>query len=372
MTRRSIRRARSGGVCALLLAVGVSGFSSDVIASTGDEESPTTENSSSVPGAPTDTQIETLPVYTDLAADGANASPPADSVSIAFVSGGIQDPFFSAMECGARQAADDYNVDLLWQGTQDTSTPAVLQVLDAVMVNEPDGLMFEPFDSQGLVAPTQEIIDGGTPVIIVDGSLAEPIGIQNPHTDSLAAGREAGEALGRAISPGGMIGVLSDSPDNAVQAARAQGFVDGLAATNPTAEILPIAYVAQDTAQAAQTVTSWMTANPDLKGIWATNGPLGAGAASAVKAAQNADILVYSYDTEPNQISALRAGDMDALIGQSPATDGYYSVKLLAQVLRGEVDPATLPYEVYAPFKLITSDNVDDPSSVPYIYGDSC
>lgn len=356
------------GLSAVLVALAMAGCSY------GSPNAVKSNSSSGAASTGSNSPVKTLPVYTQLEKGAAKTKPSSGkSLTIAFVSGGIGDPFYSAMRCGAAKAAHDYNIQLVWQGTQDTATAAVLQVLNGVMVRNPNGLMFEPFDTKGEVGPIRTIVQNGTPTVIVDGSLAQNIGLQNPHTNSLAAGRAAGEAMGKAIGKGGTVGIVSDTPSNNVQVQRYQGFEAGLKDANPTAKVLPIAYDQQDTTKAASTVSAWITAHPDLKGVYATNGPMGTGAASAVKGAnKKSQILVYSYDTEPNQVSALRRGDEDALVGQSPATDGYHSVALLAQVLRHQIRPSAIQYEVYAPFKIITRQNVNSAAAKPFLYGSSC
>ena len=291
------------------------------------------------------------------------------AVTVAFVTGEDADPFFTAMHCGMSAAAKADKVHLIWQGTSQADDASVLQVLDAVMTEKPDGLMFEPFDSTGEVAPLQKIAETGLPVVIVDGSLAKNVGIQNPHTNSFAAGRAAGALMAKKIGKGGTVGIVSDIPTNTVQDLRYRGFEAGLKAGDPAVKILPIQYAGTSTSQAATDVAAWITANPDLKGVFASAGPLGSGAAEAVDSAgMKGKILVYSYDTEPYQITALKRGEEQALVGQSPYTEGYHSVNLLVKVLRHQVNPKTVPYEYYTPFKVITPQNLNTAASKPFIY----
>lgn len=290
-------------------------------------------------------------------------------LTVAFVTGEDTDPFFTAMHCGMIAAAKKAKVHLIWQGTSQADDASVLQVLDAVMAEKPNGLMFEPFDSTGEVAPMQKVAKTGIPVVIVDGSLAKHVGIQNPHTDGFAAGRAAGELMGKKIGKGGTVGVISDIPSNTVQDARYKGFIAGLKKSDRTVKLLPVQYDGTSSSQAASAVAAWITANPDLKGVFASAGPLGTGVASAVDAAgMKGKILVYSYDTEPYQVSSLRKNEEQVLIGQSPYTEGYHSVSLLAGVLRHKINRKKIRYEYFTPFKLITRQNVNTKAAKPFLY----
>jgi ribose transport system substrate-binding protein len=303
-----------------------------------------------------------------IPASGSSSAATTKPITVAFVTGEFTDPFFTAMHCGMIAGAKAAKVHLIWEGSPLADDTSVLQVLDAVMTEKPAGLMFEPFDSTGEVAPLQAVVKTGIPVVIVDGSLAKKVGIQNPHTDSFAAGKAAGALMASKITAGGVVGVVSDRPSNSVQDLRYRGFEAGLKAADPTVKFLPIQYAGTSTSDAATDVGAWIVANTDLRGVFASAGPLGSGAASAVDAAgMKGKILVYSYDTEPYEVSSLKQGEQQVLIGQSPYTEGYHSVVILSQVLRHQVN-LKVPYEYYTPFKLITLHNVNTAAAKPFIY----
>jgi len=47
---------------------------------------------------------------------------------------------------------------------------------------------------------------------------------------------------------------------------------------------------------------------------------------------------------------------------------GYESVKLLSQVLRGEVDKASVKHDNPTDFAILTRDNVDKPENAKFLY----
>ena len=125
---------------------------------------------------------------------------------------------------------------------------------------------------------------------------------------------------------------------------RADGFRDAM--TQAGAKVLDYVYPGTDQALAADAVTAAINANPDLNGVYATHETAANGAASAIKAAgQQGKIKLVAFDSAPNQVADLKAGVYDGLIAQAPFNMGYYSVKLVAQVIRGKVDTKTVQHD---------------------------
>ncbi len=124
---------------------------------------------------------------------------PPDGYTIGFVTASIGLSFYSAMKCGADKAAAAHNVNLIWQGSQSISPRDEMQVLQAVAAQQPVGIILVPLDSTAFVAPTKQLMEGGTPVITADGSLVEPVDIQNIRTSTYDAGKQAARDVAQMV-----------------------------------------------------------------------------------------------------------------------------------------------------------------------------
>ncbi len=83
-------------------------------------------------------------------------------------------------------------------------------------------------------------------------------------------------------------------------------------------------------------------------------------------------VKIIAYDADPQQVRDLKAGVYDALVVQSPYIEGYNSVKLVTQILRNEIDPATVQKISYPPMVVATRDNLDTPEVKKNLYVDAC
>lgn len=291
---------------------------------------------------------------------------------VSFVAALMTATYFQVMKCGAEAAAAEYGVDLDWQGDANWDLQTQIPLINAAVQTDPAGMVVVPTDPIALIDTVETIASGGTPVITVDGSLNEPVELQNIRTDNIGAGGLAAEALGEAIGGEGTVLVIASEPGIAANAERVDGFAERMAELYPDVTVLPTEYSNSDQTTAAQIANAALT-NPDLKGIYTTLAPASAGASSAIQASgRTGEVKLVAYDADPAQIADLKAGIYDALVAQDPYGLGYDSVARVAQIIDGSLDPASLDYQEYVDGFIIDRENVDTEEAQRYIYVPTC
>jgi len=155
-------------------------------------------------------------------------------------------------------------------------------------------------------------------------------------TDNFNAGKIAGQHLATLLKDGDTLGILEGVPGVPALDDRVKGMLEGLGArkveivgrggTNCTEELG--INVAEDL----------LTANPDLKAIYAACGPPAAGAARAIKNAGIAPdkIVLVGFDFCCGEAEALKDGIEDATVAQFPAKMAALGVDALVKALRNE------------------------------------
>jgi ribose transport system substrate-binding protein len=319
-------------------------------------------------GASPTTAPTTAPAASASSAPAASASTSAaEKVRIAFVAGQIGITFYTGVECGAKQAAKDYNVDLNWNGSHNWDINEERPIIDADLATNPQGWVISPTDPDALISTITDLMSKNIPVVTIDAPMSKPAELQNIQSNHYQGGQAAAAAMVKLTGGQGKYLVLQLTPGLPDIGGRAKGFEDDMSKAGAT--LLPDVYPGTDQALAADAVTAAINANPDLKGVYATHESAANGAASAIKASgKQGQIKLVAFDSAPNQVADLKAGVYDALIAQAPFDMGYNSVKLVAQVIRGEVDPSTVQHD--APTKLfaITKENADSPEAQPWVY----
>ena len=142
--------------------------------------------------------------------------------------------------------------------------------------------------------------------------------------------------------------------------------------------MLPVQYAAADSNKAAQIVSGVLSAHPNLGAIYATDGPMGQGAAGALRTSgKRGTVKLISFDAEPDLVRSLRDGSIQALYTQAPYIEGYTAMTSLIKYLRGPgaakgpVGQAK-PYYTPAPLRFITKADLSKPATNKYLYLARC
>jgi ribose transport system substrate-binding protein len=107
-------------------------------------------------------------------------------------------------------------------------------------------------------------------------------------------------------------------------------------------------------------MTDLITANPDLRGVFASNLIMAQGAGQAIAENKVADkIKLVGFDSDDKLVKLLSDGNIVALVVQDPYNMGYLGVKTALAASKGEKVPATVDTGV----NLITKENMNSPRS---------
>jgi ribose transport system substrate-binding protein len=293
---------------------------------------------------------------------------PTTPVNIDFVAGQIGITFYTGVECGARAAAADYNVNLGYNGSHNWDPNESRSVIEAFQANPPQGWVLSPTDPDAFIQFVTTEMAAGRPVVTVDAPMSQPAELANMQSDHYGGGVLAAKAMLEQTGGKGSYLVLHMQPGLPDIGGRADGFRDTMVAAG--ARVLEYAYPGTDTAKAAEAVTSAIAGNPDLAGVYATHESAALGAASGLRdAGQQGTIKLIAFDASPEQVNDLKNGVYDALIAQQPYDMGYNSVKLVADTIRaGVIDTSAVKHDQPTGFAVITRDNADDPSVAAFIY----
>jgi len=279
----------------------------------------------------------------------------ADNVKIGFITK-FPVPFFATMEDAAKAyAAQNPGVEIVFgQGASATDIEGQIALIESMVTQGVQGIALTPVDPT--VAPAlDKAIAAGVKVVLMDNNIPDWTGrTALATTDNYAAGKIAGGYLKSVLKEGDSLGILEGVPGVPALDDRVNGMLEGLdglkvnivgrGGTNCTEELG--INVAQDL----------LTANPDLKAIYAACGPPAAGAAQAIKNAGIASdaIVLVGFDFCCGEAEALEAGIEDATVAQFPTKMAELGVDALVRAIRGEAVESLIDSGA----ALVTKDNM--------------
>jgi len=154
-------------------------------------------------------------------------------------------------------------------------------------------------------------------------------------TDNVAAGRQAGELMKKALPNGGKAMLFVGTMDAANARERTQGIKEAIAGTK--IEIVDIRTDGGDQAKAKANAEDTLTKYPDMNllvGLWAYNTPQ---IYNAVKAAGKAgQIKIVGFDEDQQTLKGIADGAIDGTVVQQPYEFGYQSMIKLAKYIEGD------------------------------------
>jgi len=289
------------------------------------------------------------------------------------------DPYWHSLKCGAQAAASALGASLTMEGPATADVPQEVSTMNSMAVTNPNAMFVAPYSPTAFIAPTQQEMRKGIPVISVDGSLAKPVEYKTVHTSYAHVGKLFFQAMSAAMHGKGTLGIVAFSPakSDPIDGLRYSAGLPLLKKKYPNIKVLPVQYAAADTTKTATIVSAMIRANPDLTAIYTTNGPEGAGAASAIRATGKiGKIALVSFDATPEEVAGLKAGTFQELLSQSPFAEGYDAVAQLVAYLKahpagGPVTPAKAHFFA-TPLMVLTKANVNSALAMHFEYRTSC
>lgn len=291
------------------------------------------------------------------------------SHSLVFIQGVAGDGFYITMQCGIQAEAAKLGATVKTQGPAMFDPTLQTPLLQAVVASHPDAILIAPTDVSAMQEPIAQAKAAGIKIVLVDTTLKDPsVAVSAISSNNLAGGTAAFTELAKLVPNGGEVFVLNTNPGISTTDERATGF-NTAAKANSKFTDLGTQYDNDNASKAAQITTAQLQAHPNLAGIFATNLFSAEGAATGIRqAGKQGKVKVVGFDADPDQVAALKAGTVQALIAQQPYQIGVDGVDQAINALDGK--PVTA--KIGTSFSVLTNDNLDTAAGKAAIYQTSC
>jgi ribose transport system substrate-binding protein len=292
----------------------------------------------------------------------------AQTYEVAVIPKGTTHEFWKAIHAGALAAAGELRaegvtVNVIWKGPlREDDREQQVQVVENFTGRRVSGMVLAPLDARSLVAPTEEAVRAGIPVVIIDSALNSTAPVSTVSTDNYKGGVLGGRRLGEVLGGKGKVILVRVLAGSASTDQREAGFLDTIAKEFPG-----ITVISSDQHAGATRDTAYRTAQNllnrfgrDVNGIFAPNESSATGMLLALKDAGLAAgrIKFIGFDSGAQINAALRSGDLQGIVVQSPFRMGYLGVKTLVASLRGQ----RVERVIDTGCVMITREHMDEPA----------
>jgi len=282
----------------------------------------------------------------------------AGKKTLVFVANGASD-FWKAAEAGVKKANSELpDYDMQFKYPSQSSAAIQERLMDDLVAAGVSGIMVSAVDPKTETDALAKIAKQ-TLLLTTDSDAAQSGRVAYIGSSNVAAGKQVGEILKKALPNGGKCMAFVGLPgaDNAKE--RLQGIKDVIQGTK--INIVDVRADDIDMARAKRNVEDTLTAHPEVNcmlGIYSYNIPQ---IYQALKeGGQLGKITVTGFDDDPITLGGIKEGTIAGTVVQQPYLWGYEGMKDMAKILSG--DKSFIPKDglIIIPTKVVDKSNVDE------------
>ncbi len=259
-------------------------------------------------------------------------------------------PFFVAMESGARRAEAEHGVELVVRTHGDeTAVQEQIAIVEKLIDEDIDAIVLVPGNSSELVPVVKRAQDAGVVIVNIDNRLDPDAAaawklapIPFVGVDNTRGAKAVAEHLVSQLKRPAKVAIISGDPAAYSSLERERGAREVFASHD---DIELVAHEAGNwnIKLAHEVAGRFIAQHPDLAGIFCANDVMALGAVRQLEERGRGDILVAGYDNLDSARDAIKRGAMLATVDQNAGEQGYLGVTYAARILADEsVPPETM------------------------------
>jgi ribose transport system substrate-binding protein len=256
----------------------------------------------------------------------------------------------------AQKEHPEYDIQLIVTG--DPTAAGQRRELDDLLVRGVAGISISVDDAQHATEELDKVA-AKTVLITTDSDAPQSKRLAYIGTDNVAAGRQAGEEMKKAIPNGGKIALFVGTLDADNARERVQGIKEAIAGTK--IDLVDVLTDQVDFAKAKSNVENTLVKYPDialLSGLWSYETPL---IYDAVKAAGKVGaVKIVGFDEDQRTLRGISDGAITSTIVQQPYEFGYLSATDIIKTLKGDKSWVPADGKVIVATQVINKSNVSD------------
>ena len=243
---------------------------------------------------------------------------------------------------GIKDTLGKYGVEVIGVTAADYKADKQMADIENTVQRKPDGIISIPVDGTATAPAYKKAAEAGVKLVFMDNV---PAGLTYPKdfasmvsADSQGNGWIAAKVLSECIPKGGTVGIVNFGIDFFVTNERTKGVKDWLAKNRPDIKVKQADFT--DPSKVTQIAGDFLTANPDVQGLFAVWDAPAMDALSAMRA-QGITIPVTTIDLSlESAIGIAKGGPLVGTGSQRPYDQGVAEALAMVKALVGGQPPA--------------------------------
>ncbi len=268
---------------------------------------------------------------------GAAALTPARAETIATFTRNPSNPILRGVRIGGEIAATAAGAQIVHFIPRSEAPPEQIGLVDEVIRNKPDAIVFAPFDPKAMVAAVDRLNAAGIPVTNVNERLAGGTVVSYVGTDDYQLALTTARYLIKAMGGKGNV-VILEGPDNLpTSIARVQAYKDAIKEV-PEVKLLGSKSANYARTPAIEVMKTFLRSYPQIDGVLAANDPMAIGAIDQLKSA-NKKALVVGINASKEVLDFIKSGELLGSGDYNGFLQGCLGVEIAVRNLRKQPVP---------------------------------
>jgi ribose transport system substrate-binding protein len=224
------------------------------------------------------------------------------------------------------------------QGKSATDDAGEIAAIQDMVTAGVKGIAIAP-TSPAVVPALKDAEKAGVKVVLIDNDIPSWSGKASVvATNNYNGGVLAGKYIAQHLKAGDKLGILAGVPGVPSLDDRVNGMLAGLGAMKSKLKIVGKLETDCDQTKGFSQAQTILTANPDLKAMYAACGPPAVGADQALNNAHvnPSSFVMVGYDAQPDEVAQIVKGRENGSVAQFPFNIGYLGAKTLWKVVQGQ------------------------------------
>lgn len=249
--------------------------------------------------------------------------------------------YFNACEVGAKEAAAELDVELVYDGPTSNDVSKQVEMLDTWIARGLDAICVAPNDPNSIAPVLQKALNRGMAVLAYDADAkteARRFFVNQATYDDIA--KTLVDVMAEGIGKAGEVAIITGSLTAENQNIWIEKMRAYMAGAYPEMKEVDFRPSEEDQQLAFQVAQDIMKAHPDLKGIFGMTSVALPGAAGAVEQADAADrVFVTGLSTPSSMRQYIKSSAVKKFVLWNPVDLGYLTVHAAVACAKGELKP---------------------------------
>jgi ribose transport system substrate-binding protein len=293
---------------------------------------------------------------TDVAAAQATPATGSDNkpLNIAVIVKAVTSTYWKTVGAGVEAAAkSDPTITASFLGpNEETDIEGQIRIIESAIASKADAIAVAPSQADQVQPTLEKAVAAGIPVVLIDTDIAT---FTNKSafvgTDNKLGGTLGGEFIAKNLKAGDEVAIIRGAAGDPVHNLREGGAKEAMEKAG--LKVVAVQPADSDRAKGQTVAENLLTANPNLKGIFATNDEMALGALNAAKTAGKT-LVIVGFDATPDALTSIQEGGLAGSVAQFPTKIGELGTLTAAKVARKQAVDAFVNTGV----EVVSKDNV--------------